>query len=417
MVISASAQKYEKALEKAESYYIIGDYQKALKTYTKNQLKIAKKIGSQNDFYVQNKLGEVNCQVSLGNVSMVPGLVEELYSLSKDVNADFPGAHARTCIGIAEIWLEYGHTLKTKEFLDKAKALIEEEPEKYRDQLAAISVYYAKVYTARGYYRTALEYIDSEMDYFLGRAVKKETIVDATSGTLNTIKLDKSDWLPRMRNAADLLTLKAYTLNKMGRFLSSDSAFQYADNWIDNNLSRGDIKYLENLYYWAEMLEDNGVESLPIKYYEKVNTNIVRQSKPTHLLNTKTQHRLIRAYQREDDQAKMNRQISAFDGLTKKYFGKRNIHYMRFDALELDVRLAANKTKRLTEKANKMLKVTSTLPLDHPLRIEINEFLYAANLVNENYDDAEQNLKEILIVQKFSTFQIIPKFEIETGSL
>jgi tetratricopeptide (TPR) repeat protein len=358
------------------------------------------KLATQNAYMVSNPLGKAQCEMAMGNATQVADIVNQAYDLSIKINKEFPLDHAQTCIEISEIWFEYGHMLKSMKYLEEAKKINDEVSEPNEAIAATIDVDLARISTARGFYGTSLEFLDRRMDYYLQRAVKKETIVDQSSGTIETVKLQKEEWLPRLRNMADILTLKAVTLNRMGRFISSDSAFQYADKWIDQNLGKGDIKYLENLYFWAEMLEDNGVADLPIKYYEKVNMNIVRQSKPTHLLNTKTMHRLIRAYQRENDQAKMKRYISAFDGLTKKYFGKRNIHYMRYDALELDVRLAANKTKKLEEKATKMLAVRSTLPDDHPLRIEINEFLFANRLVNEDFNGAEQALQEIVSIKE-----------------
>jgi ATP/maltotriose-dependent transcriptional regulator MalT len=69
--------------------------------------------------------------------------------------------------------------------------------------------------------------------------------------------------------------------------------------------------------------------------------------------------------------------------LVKGYFGKENVHYLKFDALELDIKLARQKNKNLANKAQSILNKTGTLPSDHPFRIQLCNFIYEA-LIDKN---------------------------------
>ncbi|MEM7549065.1 MAG: CHAT domain-containing protein [Bacteroidota bacterium] len=401
-IVHAQNPKYEKKIIQADAAYEIGDYKKSLKYLEKNKKKITKKLGASNEYIARTLLKEAKSKVALGEVLVVPNLISKGLETSKNVSGEQSLAYAKNNLTAAKVWIEYGHLNNAQSRLETVKSVLEALGQEQKGLEVEINLNLAKVYTGKGFYNESLKLIEEQVEYIMGRAVRKVTEVDG-SGNLKTTKLSTEEFQDRAKTAAQLLTLKAYTTGKLGEVQEADNQFRYASDWIDKNLSKNDITYLENDFYLASMFDENQAgtgEAFFIKNYERVNRNIVKKATPTHLLNTKTQHNLIRAYDRENQTANRKRQAAEFEKLIKGYFGRQNIHFLKYDALELDLKLSNNRTRNLQGKATSILANTNVLPKDHPFRIELNDFVYDALISNEDIAPAKYYLDRNLELAK-----------------
>ena len=80
-------------------------------------------------------------------------------------------------------------------------------------------------------------------------------------------KLDKKELERRYQDAARLITLKSNVLRHKGEIRRADSAFSTGENWIKDKLNRKNKYYADHLFYFAQMLEENGTRDLPYSYY------------------------------------------------------------------------------------------------------------------------------------------------------
>ncbi len=398
-IASATAQKWEKYIDKAEAIFEEGNYKKSLKQISKLKAKSTQKLGPSNKYLALGYVKEAKNNIALGRFSGVEKQIQKGVEMSLKVNGENSGDHLLLVIEVSELYIQFGNYRKADEFVARIEEVMEGSGIDFEDFKADVDLKNAIILSGKGFYSDALKLIDNREAFYNGRAVSKESYVDEQTGKLVTVKVPEDQRVKRLRDFGRLMSLKANTLNKMGAFVASDSAFLVADNWLDKNLGRSDLAYLENLYYWAKMLEDNGVEGkLPIKYYERATTRLKGKYKLTHNLNLKVEQRLIRAYSRSGDKGKLNQERTAYKKAAL-YYGNSSLHSLMEDALELDLKLNADRTKNLEKNARRIMSNTKVFPKYHPDRINFLKFVYKTELVNQDYDGAENNLNEILAIK------------------
>jgi len=402
MVLStyfAHAQKWEKYLAKAEDIYEQGDYKKAIKQISKLKAKSIAKLGSANKYLALGYIKEAKNNVAMGRFQKLDELIQKGVDMSIKVNGENTGDHLLLIIEVSDIYLEFGNYRMAEKYVARTEELMESTGITFEDFLAAVDLRKAAVLSGKGYYTEALKLINDREPFYNGRAIDKRTYVDDNSGKIVTEKFSQEDRTKRFQDFGRLMTLKANTLNKRGNFLSSDSAFLVADNWLERNMGKSDLAYLENLYYWAKMLEDNGVEGkLPIKYYERATARLKGKYKVTHNLNLKVEQRLIRAYARNGDKAKGHQEEIAYKKAAQ-YYGNTSLHYLMEDALGLDLKLSADRTKNLEKNVRTILNNKKVFPKYHPDRINFLKFVYTIDLVNQKYEAGEKHLNQILEIK------------------
>ena len=71
----------------------------------------------------------------------------------------------------------------------------------------------------------------------------------------------------------------------MGDFIRADETFLKAADWIDDNMSKANIRYVENQLLLGQMLEENGLDpKMTRKTYEDALSALKRQHNESHYL-------------------------------------------------------------------------------------------------------------------------------------
>ena len=391
MPAMAQAQNWEKYIEKYQDTYDKGEYKKAEKGLAKLEAKSVAKLGSNNKYQAFARLHKAKVNLALGLLYNFEGSIKEAITISEAANGENSADHALNYLEASEILMEYGNFVLATEMLDKANSIFESTNQLSDALKARIGLNKAWILSSKGFYREALQIMDEQYEYLAGRAVKKETYVE--NGELKTRKVPDDERLRRFSQFARLLTMKAFTLHRRGDFKEADLSFIQAEQWIDNNLGRADDAWALNQYYWGLMLEENGlIPKVRADYYLKASNAMRRKYKPYHVLNLRIQQKLIKAFADNNNGAKLNREKTEYNKMSKGYYGIKSLHYLMRNALQLDLKVSKARTSGIEERAFEIINNRSILPEIHPERIRFLRFLANYYAISGNYKGAEELL-------------------------
>ena len=399
MPVSAFAQNWEKYISKYEDTYDKGEYKKAEKLLAKLESKSVAKLGGNNKYQAYAKLHKAKVNLALGLLYNFEGSIKEAISISETANGEMSADHALNYLEASEILSDYGNFLLAETMLNQSVSIFE-ETEQLNDALKArIGLDRAWILSSKGYYQEALDIIAEQHDYLAGRAVKKETYVE--DGQLKTRKVPEDERVRRFSQFARLLTMKAFTLHRRGDFKEADLSFIQAEEWIDDNLGRADDAWALNQYFWGLMLEENGlIPKVRAEYYLKASNAMRRKYKPYHVLNLRIQQKLIKAFADNNNGARLNREKTEYNKMSKGYYGTKSLHYLMRNALQLDLKVSKAKTGGIEERAFEIINNRSILPEIHPERIRFLKFLANYYAISGNYKGAEEMLDKAIEIKK-----------------
>jgi len=377
--------KYEKILDKAADIYEIGDYPKARKQIEKLKKTAIKKLGSANKYLAIGYVKEAKYDVALGILGGVEQSLNNGVEMSATVNGEDSQDHAMLLKEAAEVMVLYTNFQSANKYLQQALTIMETATID-EGVAASLEVLDAQIKVGRGFYIDAIGLINGKMNYFQGRAM-------LGSGKRREIR-------ERKREFARMMMFKGDAYRKMGNYLSSDSAFVYANRWITKNLGKADILYSENSYLNTLLLEENGLDKdAVVKLYEKAYLNTVRKYAPSHYVTIEIQERLIKSYMRNENSAKLKNQKTEFRKTIKKYYGKKSVNSLMLKTLDYDV-LAGGRDRGLEDKVAKFLGSESLIPKYHKKRIDFLEFANKIALINGRNDNSFQYLTTILNIKE-----------------
>ncbi len=299
-----SQSKWDKYVTKAEGYYSKGYYDKAVKANNKFVKKVKQKLGPVNNYVAIYHLNMAKYNLANGLLGDFNTQIDNAIRISEKANLTNLRDHGIMFMDVADVQINYGNFLKALVYHNKANEVLETNNKLTDGLKAKLDLQLAKIYTGQGYYSEALEFIEQHTDYFTGRAVTKETIVDPKTGKLKTIRLSEDEINLRKSEYATLLTLKANAYRKRGDIVDSDNAFGFSDDWMKKNLGRDNIQYVNNLYLWALMLDENGTKDLPKKYYERALVSLKKDHNEAHFTALEIYESLIRSYLIDNDRAR-----------------------------------------------------------------------------------------------------------------
>ncbi|UII29364.1 CHAT domain-containing protein [Fulvivirga maritima] len=392
------AQKWDRALSKADDAYDKGDYSKAVKHLTKFKKKVSKKLGQQNDYIVQYHIREARYHLTQGVLTDFEESLNKAIALSEEVNEKSSIQHAANLTEIAKIYVQYGHYVMSMQYIQAAEAILAQQENDYlKDNIYLTK---AKTLTGQGYYEESLELLNTMINGFDGSNINKETFVE--DGKIKTRRLSDEEVQHRLHHYASLLTLKANTFRKKGNYLSADSAFLKAESWISSELGKADIHYVYNQYLLGVFLIENGLEAKMPKEtrFDKTLNNLKKQHEASHFLAFDLYQALLKQYQISGDRGKYRSVKKEYEKAIKKNFKKKSLHYINLEAIEFDAKLAKDRTQNLAIKAASIINNTKSLPKTHQKTIEILDFLYRLALQEENLSAAETNLRDILNIKE-----------------
>lgn len=386
VVFVAGAQtKYDKKLEKADEAYELGQYESARSEIEKIKSKSTKKLGANNDFMPIALIKEAMYDVALGKLDNIQNSVSKGLELSVTINGAHSEVHALLLKEATDVMIQYGNYVIAKTYLDQARVILDGagmDP----DLEASMDVLEAQILVGRGFYTAALSLIDERMPFYLKRSLDED-------GRRKVVR-------ERKRELARMMIFKGNAYRKMGNYLSADSSFVYADQWIKKNLGRADILYSENQFWNTYLLEENGLEiGTVVDLYEKAYFNTIRKYARSHYVTVMIQERLIKSYIKDGNKGKLRTQEELFTKTIKQDYGKNSMYRLMLETLEYDV-LMGGKDVGLERDVDKILSGESLIPPFHPKRIELLVFANKIAVINGRVDNSHVYLKKILDIKE-----------------
>jgi CHAT domain-containing protein len=391
--------KYDKMLKSAEASYELGDYGKAISSLEKFKSKAFKKLGKHNVYTPTYYLLSAKYNLASGYISEFESNLYTAINSSISLNQESSLEHILILIGGAELHNINGSYADAKTYLANAKKFIDGDAHVADIVKAQWSTTLAETLTGQGFYNEAINILKEQDKFYVGRAVKQETIIDS-KGNLSSRKLSDEEIAARYNEYARLLTSLGNAYGKQGSLKSSDSVFVYAANWIRKYMGESTIAYVNNQFLNANVLIENGNENLPRDLeYSTTLANLKTKHKPTHYLAMGIFEETIKQLQRDDRSAALFNTKLEYEKMINKNFKPISIYHVRLKAVEFDARLDKNKTNTLETDANNLISNTTSLPRNNMVTANVTEFLYGLALYKKNYGNAEKYLNDIIDIK------------------
>jgi hypothetical protein len=225
--------------------YETGDYLKAQKANTKLKKKVSKKLGVENAYIVKFHLMAARNDLALGLLNDFDNNIQQAVAMSERVHKALSAEHILVLNEVATMLLRNGNPNQAEAYIKLAQGDVG-KIENNEDIKAFTDLNSSAIYATQGFYAKAIEFISENEKYYSGRAVSKMTVIDPKSGKLKSVKLNEQEVAKRLDDYARLMNLKSNTYRKMGDYVNADKTFLLASDWIDNNLGKGNIRFVEN---------------------------------------------------------------------------------------------------------------------------------------------------------------------------
>jgi CHAT domain-containing protein len=395
---TAGQSKYDKILKAAEANYELGDYAKAKSSLEKLKSKTSKKLGKQNPYIPIYYLLTAKYSLASGYMSEFEANLHSAIHMSISINQELSQQHLLILIGAAELHNQNGNYIDAINNLNKAKSVMESGAFANEVIKAQWNTAMAEALTGQGYFKESIEMLKELEKFYVGRAVKQETVVE--NGNLKTRKLSDEEIAARYNEYARLLTLLGNAYGRQGSLKSADSVFAFAANWIRKNLGEYTIPYVRNQFLNANILVENGNETLPKDLeYSRILEKLKAKHKPTHYLAMGIYEEAIKQLQRQNRSAALFNTKLEFEKMINKNYKPASIYHVRLKAVEFDAKLDKNKTQTLEADANRLIANNFTLPRNNIVTANVTEFLYGLAIHKKNYQHAERYLQDIIEIK------------------
>ncbi len=397
------AQSWEKDILAIDEAYNRGDYIGAANHNEKFEKKVKKKLGEENEYMVLFAYKAARNNLANGYLNSFVLHIDKAIELSKKIYGSDSKKHANLLIDVSGLWIKFGNFTKAESYLTQAENILKSQGEISGDDKVAIDFYNAAIYSGKGFYTEAIEFIDSNLDYYQARAISKEAYVDEKSGKLKTKRLSEADVFKRFGDYADLLNLKARTFWKQGNVNRADSAFERTRSWIEDQkeLGKKSIPWVQNMLWQWQMFYEYGVKkSEARKNFEEALFKLKIDHNESHYLALEIYTTLLEVYLANNDDARYKNLRSEYEKVINRYFKKSSLHNINLEVVAMTSRLDRERTKNLEAKTLDLLNNTNALPEYHPKRIELLDFVFQVSVTDKNYINAERYLNDILEIKR-----------------
>jgi len=399
---SMGQAKYDKMLKAAEISYEAGNYSKAFSGLEKFKKKAFKKLGQQNVYTPTYFMRKAKYNLASGYIEEFETNLQVAINTSKAINQENSLSHGSMLVEAGELHNLNGSFRVAREYLEQARTVLEDGGYMKDGVKSRYSIALAEAMTGQGYFSRAIEILQEQEKFYVGRAVKQETYVDE-KGNLKSRKLTEEEMIVRFNEYARLLTSLANTYGKQGSLKSADSVFVYAANWTKRNLGESSLAYVTNQFYNANMLVENGNENLPkdLEYSRTINNLKIKHgsSNYLHYLGISIYEEYLKQLQKDNSSAKYLNTKLEYEKMISKHFKSTSIYNVRLKAVEFDARLDKDRTKNLETQANNLIANTASLPHDNIVTANVTEFLYGLAIFKKNYANAEGYLQGIIRIK------------------
>ncbi len=393
------AQKWDKMLDKINATYEIGDYVKTKKYLTKLKKKTTKKLGKENKYVVEYYLLSARNNLAQGMLADFSADIEKSLAMSERVFTPSSEEHISYINRASSLLILNGDMLEAFNLATEAQEKISQlEASERLTALTKLNL--SAVYSGMGYYAKAINFIDENNDYFLGRAVTKVSYVDPKTGKLKSKRIPAKEAKKRLDEYAQLINLRANTYRLMGDFQKADTEFELASNWIDKNLGKSNIRYIENQLRHGDMLSENGAnEKVTREYFETALSKLKKDHSEAHYLALQVYESLLTNYLANNDNSRFKNLKAEYDRVIKKYFNKKSLVYIRLETIDYNKKLDKQKPKGIESSCLGLLANYDKIPAVHKQRIELYQYAYRAAIQSKSYQNADSYLTKILEIK------------------
>ncbi len=391
--------KYDKMLKSAETTFEAGNYAKALSSLEKFKKKAFKKLGQQNVYTPTYYMRKAKYNLASGYIEEFESNLQLGINNSKSINQETSLSHGSVLVEAGELHNMNGSFRVAREYLEQARKVLEDGGFMKDAVKGRYSLVLAEAMTGQGYFSKAIEILQEQERFYVGRAVKQETYVD-DKGNLKSRKLTEEEMLARYNEYARLLTSLANAFGKQGSLKSADSVFVYSAVWIKKNLGESSFAYVRNQFFNANMLVENGNQSLPkdLEYSRTLNNLKIKHS-ASHYLGISIYEEYLKELQKDNSSAKYLNTKLEYEKMINKSYKSTSIYNVRLRAVEFDAKLDKDKTRNLETQATNLIANTASLPHDNIVTANVTDFLYGLALYKKNYTGAEKYLQDIISIK------------------
>jgi CHAT domain-containing protein len=399
-------KKFDKALAKIDNAYAAGSFTKASGSLQKLKKSVISKMGPTNAYMPGLYLREARMSLATGVLDNFDQALTNAISSSQATYGDNSTSYATTLIDVSEIYIDYGNYRISREYLEKARALLTSTNQMTDALKGQLALAEAEAMIGQGFCNDALEQLNSVEKYFAARAIEKESIVDGASIKNQRVPIEE---LPkRFGDYGRLLNLRIKAYAKKGRLsIASDDetatvAYGASMAWHKGKsrfLGETSTSEVESRYIFAKALDEdnpNNARESDLDY-EKILNALKRKVNPTNTIALDIYLDYLGELLREDSRARyLNVKLEYEKNLTK-YFPKQSIHRENQKAVEFNSKLDKDKTRNLESEAQVVL---SKLPKNYMTTARTVEFLYDVTLKQKRYQAAEGYLNQLAEIKK-----------------
>lgn len=414
--VTSSGQKFLKNLTKADAYYNTGNYSKAQKSLAKFKSSI-EKLGAANTYMPTYYIREARINLALGTIAGFDLSLTNALTASLNSFGETSTSYAMTQLDVADIYNQYGNYRMSLEYIHKATDLLNKTNQMTDALKARISLAEAEALTGQGFCNSALQILRNQENYFVSRAVEKETIVE--QGAIKTKRVPEEEIYQRFGDYAKFLTLTANAYGTEGDLDSADNAFRQAQTWLKKNqrfLGETSIAYPLNNFLYSKMLIENGGhgsgrgldKDLEL---DNILSDFKKQASPTSSLANDIYLSYLKNLLVTDNRARYLNVKLEYQKVIDKNFSKSSLHRINLQAVEFDSKLSKDKTKDLEDDALAVLN-SKSLPKNYKTTERILEFLYAIAITEKRYVNAESYLNQLADIKKELCGETTPEYHL-----
>jgi CHAT domain-containing protein/tetratricopeptide (TPR) repeat protein len=381
-------KKFNKYLEKAEKNFEKNKFEKAIKFTHKLEDKSQKKLGPENRFVAVAKLKRAKYNWALGKFNNFYQLNSEALAISEKINGKESIGHGLNLLDATNNMMLYGNFLKANDFIEQVLPIFSESSAADELYLADLYLKKAEILLALGDYNEALNIINDKESFYLQRSLKSKSE-----------KLSNDEEEARYEDVARWITLKSNALRLRGEFLRSDSAFVFGENWIKDKLGKRSKYFTDHLFYFAQMLEENGTNELPASYFKDAYIYSLSALGDIHPFTLRNLEKLVINSINDGNSGKASAYYKDLEKILKANFDKSSTHFVKLASISFESDLRQGKVKKIESQAKKLLADANILPIDHPDRITIYNTLVKVAGARNDYEDVQTYLETIIDIK------------------
>jgi CHAT domain-containing protein len=404
--------KYDKAIKSAETTYETGDYEKALTALEKFKKKAFKKLGQQNAYTATYYMLKAKYNLAAGLLNEVEPNIQASLNASSQINQENSQKYGVFLIDAAELYTQGGSYKTAREYLIRSKKILEEGKFFTPEIQARWDIDLAEVLTGQGFYNESLTSLWAAKSYYSTHTSKQESYVDE-KGNLKSRKLSDEDISKRTNDYARLLTLIGKTYGRQGNWRKAEDTLELASAWVKKSLGNWSLAYVRVQFLYANLLVENGVESLPSEFaYSNTLNNLRASHKASHMLAVDIYEQYLKQLLRDDNTSRYLNTKLEFEKMIKSSFKPGSIYYVRSSTVEFDSKLDKDKTKNLERDARNVIANNSAVPRNNPTTIVVLSFLYDLAILEKQYANAEKYLTDILSIKAVLYGEDTPEYHL-----